>query len=85
MVAATHALVFAVIYYFTHRMVWRIEGFAAVSNTASGTVIAPTFAARPTTKAVAGAACRTVSGIVTARYDAKGNCVATAINNPINL
>ena len=33
MVAATHALVFAAIYYFTHRMVWRIEGFAGVSMT----------------------------------------------------
>ena len=32
MVAATHALVFAVIYYFTHRMVWRIEGFAAATS-----------------------------------------------------
>jgi len=28
MVAATHALVFAAIYYFTHRMVWmNLEGF----------------------------------------------------------
>jgi len=32
MVAATHALFFAAIYYFTHRMVLRIEGFGTYSS-----------------------------------------------------
>ena len=82
MVAATHALVFAVIYYFTHRMVWmNLEGFAAVSKTASGRVIAPTFTGRPTGAAVANTVCKDTSGRVIGKYDAKGNCVATTITS----
>ena len=92
MVAATHALVFAVIYYFTHRMVWRIEGFApsppsqvrkaAVDPRSGSTQINIAGAGvKQTATTRANLICRDASGRVTAIRDAQGNCVGTQVTS----
>jgi len=85
MVAATHALVFAAIYYFTHRMVWRIEGFSrpvAVNPKSGSTSINIASAGvKQTATTKANLICKDASGRVTANRDAQGNCIGTTITS----
>lgn len=89
MVAATHALVFAVIYYFTHRMVWRIEGFAPSTTrpvavdprTGSSKINIAGAGIQQTATTKANLICKDANGRVTAIRDAQGNCVGTKITS----
>lgn len=88
MVAATHALVFAAIYYFTHRMVWRMEGFAGPARpvavdprSGSTSINIASAGVKQTATTKANLICKDASGRVTANRDSQGNCIGTTITS----
>jgi hypothetical protein len=81
MVAATHALVFAVIYHFTHDMVWNTlyEGFAIrVVGTPLGTAFRGILTTRPTSTQVRNTIASGVSGNVRVQTNSAGNATGTS-------
>ena len=80
MVAATHALVFAVIYHFTHELIWKnlYEGFGIrVVGTPLGTAFSGILTTRPTSTQVRNSIASGVSGNVRVQTNSAGNATGT--------